>query len=128
MVKQDVTPSYYCEVREVISGDDLILLVDLNIDDLYKRVRARLMGVDTPSAYKQDEDAEAGRVRGEVRKMTRNRRCRINVYSQGRGGWLVTLFIVHPDNTEVEINKVLRDMGFVYAPNKEKRNGDAAKA
>ena len=29
-------------VEEVHSGDDLILMVDLNVDCLYKKVRARL--------------------------------------------------------------------------------------
>lgn len=123
-MKQDIVPSYECKVMEVISGDDLILLVDLNVEDLFKRVRARLRGVDTPSAYRQDGNVEAGRVRADVRKMTAKKQCRIDVHSQGRGGWVVTLFVQSGDE-EMELNGALRDMGFIYAP-KEDRNETAA--
>lgn len=124
-MKQDIVPSYNCKVMEVISGDDLILLVDLNVEDLFKRVRARLRGVDTPSAYKQDGNVEAGRVRADVRKMTVKKQCRIDVHSQGRGGWVVTLFVQSGDD-EIELNSALRDKGFVYAPKQEAKNEASA--
>lgn len=125
-MSQDIVPSYLCRVQEVVSGDDLVLMVDLGVDDLYKRVRARLKGVDTPSAYKQDGDAEAGKVRTEVRNLIKSRPCRIDVHSQGRGGWVVTLFMQQSDGAEIELNQMLRERGFVYSPKQESRNGDKA--
>lgn len=126
-MKTDVVPSYSAKVMEVVSGDDLTLMVELGIDDLYKKVRARLRGVDTPSAYKQSGDVEAGRVRADVRKLTKGRNCRIDVHSQGgRGGWVVTLYVV-TDEGELELNAFLREKGFVYSP-KEREDGHTASA
>lgn len=127
-MQKDIVPSYHCKVMEVISGDDLIVLVDLNIDDLFKRVRARLRGVDTPSAYKENPDSTGGKVRADVHKLTKSKQCRIDVHSQGRGGWVVTLFIVQADGTEVQLNSALREQGFVYQPRQESRNGDTKTA
>ena len=124
-MQKDIVPSYHCKVMEVISGDDLIVLVDLNIDDLFKRVRARLRGVDTPSAYKENSDTTGGKVRADVHKLTKNKQCRIDVHSQGRGGWVVTMFVIQSDGTEVQLNAALREQGFVYQqPRQESRNGD----
>ena len=42
--------TYDAEVREVFSGDDLVVLVDLGVESLWKRQRVRLAGGDTPNA------------------------------------------------------------------------------
>ena len=91
----------------------MILLVDLNVDDLFKKVRARLQGVDTPDAFKSTGDTEAGRVRAEVRRITKGRQCRIDVHAQGRGGWKVTLFVL-ADDLHLNLNEKLRKDGFVF--------------
>lgn len=104
---------FFAEVKEVHSGDDLILLVDLGIDNLYKKIRARLCGVDTPDAYKADPSTEAGKVRDYVKTLVKNRRCYIEVHSERKNSWLVTLFI-EQGNTLSCLNKLLIDDGYVY--------------
>lgn len=106
--------SYYVTVEEVHSGDDLIAMVDLGIDKLFKRVRLRLQGVDTPNAYKAKIGTEAGLLRDEVKKLTSNR-CRVEIVSEGKGGWLVILLAEDPNTqTEININDLLKKRGFVY--------------
>lgn len=109
-----MTRSYYVAVEEVHSGDDLIAMVELGVDKLFKRVRLRLQGVDTPNAFRAKTDTEAGLLRDEVRSMTTGK-CRIEVVSEGKGGWLVVLFAEDPKTrTEVNVNDVLKARGFVY--------------
>lgn len=105
---------YKVEVKEVRSGDDLVLLVDLGLDNLYKKVRARLLGVDTPDAYQADAATEAGKVRDEVRDITRRGKCSIMLHSQGPGGWKVTLLVHMTDNKSVDVNSALKAMGYTY--------------
>lgn len=108
------TKTYEAKIEEVHSGDDFILLVDLGVDGLYKRVRARLHGVDAPNAYKAGPGTEAGIVRDEVKNMLGGR-CRVDVVSEGKGGWVVRLH-THTVTGFVCINDVLRDKGYVYNP------------
>lgn len=107
---------FQCDVIEVHSGDDLICLVDLNVDGLYKKIRVRLAGVDTPDAYQQSLDTPAGQVRETVRKLTAGKGCQIDVHSQARGGWVVTLWIEEEtDGTKlVNLNEALVKQGFVF--------------
>jgi hypothetical protein len=104
---------YFAEVKEVHSGDDLILMVDLGIDNLHKKTRARLCGVDTPDAYKADPTTEAGKIRDYVKGVVKGRRCYIEVHSERKNSWLVTLFV--EQNSELScLNKLLIDQGYVY--------------
>jgi hypothetical protein len=106
--------SYPCQVEEVHSGDDLIAMVDLGVDRLFKRVRLRLQGVDTPNAYRAKTETEAGILRDEVKKLTAGR-CRAELVSEGKGGWLVVLFAEEPGtHFEVNVNDLLKGRGFVY--------------
>lgn len=105
---------YDARVEEVHSGDDLVLLVNLGVDGLYKRVRTRLYGVDVPNAYRACADTEAGEVRDEVRRVTTGRPCKIQVITQGRGGWVVILFVLSGDGTQTNVNEVLIGRGYVY--------------
>lgn len=106
---------YRCDVIEVHSGDDLIVFVDLEIDGLYKRTRIRLAGCDTPDAYQKAVDTTAGKVREKVRRLTAGRPCQIDVHSQGRGGWKVTLWTATEDSDDlVNVNKILVDDGFIF--------------
>ena len=92
-------------------------MVDLGIDGLFKKVRSRLCGVDTPDAYRADASTEAGQVRDYVKALVKSRRCYIEVHGERRNSWLVTLFI-EDDGKLSCLNKVLIDQGFVYASRK----------
>lgn len=100
-------------VEEVHSGDDLLVLVDLGVDGLYKRVRARLQGVDTPSAFRATKDTEAGKIRDYVRGIVSRGKCRVALHSEGKGGWLVTL-LVNNDVSTFNVNDDLMVKGYVY--------------
>lgn len=106
--------TYSVKVEEVHSGDDLLLLVDLGVDGLYKKVRARLQGVDTPDGYKAGPDTEAGRIRDEVRRLTYTE-CMIALQSSGRGGWHVVLFFKDRETRAfLNLNDLLKARGYVY--------------
>lgn len=107
------------EVEEVHSGDDLVLLVNLGVDGLYKRVRARLRGVDTPSAFRAGKDSEAGEIRDTMRTLTSRGSCTIELHSHGRGGWLVTLFISTKESGVINVNEYLQAKGYVYQGKQE---------
>ena len=110
-----IKQSYNVDVLEVHSGDDLVLMVSLGLDSLYKKVRARLQGVDTPDAYKASTDTQAGEVRDKVRTLTKGKRCYIDVHTQssGKSGWVVTLYL-GPDNSHANLNEILRKDGYVF--------------
>lgn len=105
---------YKVIVEEVHSADDFILLVDLGVDGLFKRTRARLHGVDAPNAYKVRADAEAGRLRDEVKRMVMGAHCEIGLVSEGRGGWLIDLYMHSSATGEVHVNSALRARGYIY--------------
>lgn len=104
---------YRVDVVEVHSGDDLVLMVDLGIDGLFKKVRARLQGVDTPDAYKTAADTEAGQVRKYVQKLTIRKRCYVIVHNMSVGGWKVSLYLGNSSSTEC-LNDILKAKGYVY--------------
>lgn len=111
-------------VEEVHSGDDLMLMVSLGVDGLFKRVRARLKGVDTPSAYKTKGNTEAGAVRDTIREVTSRGQCKVLVHNSGKGGWLVTLFVTPKDTEEtLNINEFLISKGYVYQNRAEQLEG-----
>ena len=102
-------------VEDVYSGDDLVLMVDLGVSGLYKKVRARLVGVDTPSAFQAAKHTEAGKVRDLVKTSVGRGKCSIELHSEGKGGWLVTLF-VNTNGHELNINSMLAERGYVFTP------------
>ena len=102
------------QVEEVHSGDDLVLMVNLGVDNLYKRVRARLFGIDTPDAYKADSTTEAGKVRDWVKNLVLGKSCHVELHSFKKGGWIVTLFVTEPGREPVNVNKLLHESGFVF--------------
>ena len=101
------------EVLEVHSGDDLVLLANLGIDGLYKKVRVRLQGVDTPDAYKASPDTEAGILRDRVSRLLKGKKCTIDVHTQGKSSWVVTLFFGNQITNE-SLNEVLQNEGYVF--------------
>lgn len=101
-------------VEEVHSGDDMVVMVDLGIDKLFKRQRIRLAGVDTPNAYKAKGESEAGVIREEVRQLIDGCKCSIEVLQEGKGGWLVNLYIRNKEQNEMSVNEFLKGRGFIY--------------
>lgn len=100
-------------IEQVISGDDLMVLVELAFDDLWKKVRIRLEGVDTPDAYKESAATEAGKIRQQVSDIVRSGKCTIEVKSQSRKAWVVVLY-VHKNNEKINLNELLKSQGFIY--------------
>ena len=101
------------EVLEVHSGDDLVVLANLGVDNLFKKVRVRLYGVDTPDAYKASPGTEAGNIRDRVSSMVKGKKCLIEVHSQGRSSWVVTLY-PGLDGTVESLNDILKSEGHVF--------------
>lgn len=106
---------FNCSVEQVHSGDDIIAMVDLRHDGMFKKTRMRLKGVDTPDAYKAARDTPAGRIREQVRSILIGSPCRVEQHAEGKGGgWVVTLHVY--DNGEwINLNERLIEMGYVYA-------------
>lgn len=105
--------AYTGEVREVFSGDDLIALVDLGVENLWKRQRIRLAGVDTPPAINATGDTEAGKLRNFVRMLTRGKKAQITVISRNTNSWVVTLVVETPEGM-VNVNEMLISRGFEF--------------
>lgn len=104
---------YQCEIREVFSGDDLIALVDLGVENLFKKQRIRLHEVDTPNAINAKGDTEGGQIRSEIRQMVRGRRSVIKVISRNASSWIVELSVTTPDGV-VNINELLSGRGYTF--------------
>lgn len=108
------------ETKEVHSADDLVLMVNLGVDGLFKRVRARLYQVDTPNAYRLGSATEAGTLRDEVRKRLMGAHsCKIALVAERKGGWLVNLYVQDvPTAPPICLNEYLISKGYAY---KERR-------
>jgi endonuclease YncB( thermonuclease family) len=109
-----VTSEYACEVREVFSGDDLVAMVDLGVENLWKRQRIRLHGVDTPTAIGAAPDTDAGKVRAYIRNLTRGRKGRLTVVSRNTNSWVVTLVVETFEGTSVNVNEYLIAQGYQF--------------
>lgn len=120
---KDGEHEFVAEVLDVRSGDDLTLMVNLRVGGLFKKVRARLRGVDAPDAFKQSPDTEAGRIRDTVKDIVHRKAIRIIVHSEGseKSGWIVTAY---PDTgyNKQTLNEMLIEMGYTYdSENRGKR-------
>lgn len=114
-------PSVFeADVLEVLSGDDLILMVNLGVEDLYKRQRVRLKDVETPNAIGQGDGTEAGKVRKQVTQLCRNRKVQIARLNQTAHAWVVTLRILVPDSEPIHLNELLIKQGYAF--DRRKRN------
>ena len=107
---------FSCEIRDVFSGDDLVVFLDLGFEDMWKKKRVRLHGVDTPNAVHAQEDSEAGRVRKQVRTLARGRRGIFTVTSKGLSSWVGTLIVESPSapGGVLNLNQHLIDQGYVF--------------
>lgn len=105
--------SYKGEVKDVYSGDDLLVMLDLGVDDLHKKKRVRLAGVDTPNAVHEPDDSEAGKVRTFVKGLVQNRACTLQVTSKIGGSW-VGVLIIHARDTDINLNDLLIARGYQF--------------
>jgi hypothetical protein len=101
------------EAKEVFSGDDLILLIDLGMDDLWKRKRVRLHGVDTPNAVNQGPETEAGKLRTYVRELVKNKRLHITPVSQN-GNSMVAIIEIEREGERFNLNDDLIARGYKF--------------
>lgn len=108
-----MTNEYSCEVREVFSGDDLVVYIDLGVENLLKRQRVRLAGVDTPPAINASGDTEAGQIRKYVRDLTKGKKARLTVVTRNANSWVCQLFVLAPEG-EFSINEVLIAKGYKF--------------
>lgn len=105
---------YKARVVDVYSGDDLLLMVDLGVDGLFKQVRARLHGVDAPNAFREREGSEAYVVRDEVKNILENQVVQIDIHHEGRGGWVVELWYLDALQVHRSLNSFLQKRGYIY--------------
>ena len=111
-------PQYSARVTQAISGDDLMTFVELVTDDLYKKVRVRLDGVDTPDGYKQPKSTPAGAIREEVYGLAHGKDCKMDVVKQSRKYWIVILHIPQEGGGFMNLNEYLKEKGFTYPRDK----------
>lgn len=109
--------TYKASVPDVFSGDDLVLMVDLGVENLHLRQRVRLFGVDTPNAIGEGADTEAGRVRKFVRNLTRDKTVTLQVRSKVGTSW-VGVVTIHTREGDVNLNEELIKQGYAF--NREK--------
>ena len=109
---------YSVKVLDVRSGDDLILMVDIGFDNLYKRVRARLKGVDTPNATPDGgiPSEEAKNVQQYVKQKISSRPAFADLHGiTRRGWWLITLYVQISDTELYSINSMLKKEGHTFS-------------
>lgn len=109
----DTGKRFTAEVKDVFSGDDLVVMVDLNVDDLWKRRRVRLHGVDTPNAVRAGPETPAGQVRAYIKNLCQGRKLEIEVVSQGVSCWVVKAWVLLDDGPH-NLNDDLSAQGFAY--------------
>lgn len=115
MGKNCILRCFSAEVLDVHSGDDLIVLADLGMDGLYKKVRVRLKGVDTPDAYHSGPETEAGKIREYVKQLVKGKKVFMEVHNIVKHGtnWVVTIYLGDDSNSQ-SLNAMLIDMGYVF--------------
>lgn len=104
---------YEGEVTDVYSGDDLIVMVDLQVEDLFKRRRIRLHGVDAPNAIGASSQTEAGKVRAYVRSICERKRVRLTVISKNLRSWVAVVEVLG-DGEPHNINQDLIAQGYKF--------------
>lgn len=106
--QQSVT--YACSVVRVLGGDDVVMMVDLGVDNLFKRVRVKLQGVLVP-----DKNADRARHHEAKQQLIKALKgdCAIKLCDVSKGIWLVRLFVKQQGSWH-DVNERLIARGFVY--------------
>lgn len=105
---------YIGEVVEVFSGDDLVVLIDLGVDDLYKKKRVRLYGVDTPNAVGQNISSPAGQIRSYVRQLCKGKKVRMAVVTESLRSWVARVEVETSPGTFYCVNDDLISKGYKF--------------
>lgn len=108
-----LSKQFSASVVNVLSGDDMVVLLDLEAEGLFKKQRLRLRGVDTPSALNQGNETEAGTLRTEIFGILKGKELRIVVHNRGAASWVADVYY-REGTREVHLNKALVDMGYEY--------------
>lgn len=101
------------EVTQVFSGDDLIVMVDLGVESLFKKQRVRLHGVDAPNAVRSGSETAAGQVRAYVKALCKGKKIELQVVSRGVSSWVVIAWVLL-DSGPHNLNNDLIAQGFAY--------------
>ena len=112
--KKNGNDIYRGRVTEVFSGDDLITMIDLGAEDLVKRVRIRLEGVDTPNAVRSAPNTSAGKIRSYVSAATKNRDCSFEVFARPRHNTWVARVTIHRKEGDINLNQELINQGYKF--------------
>lgn len=104
---------YEGTVLDVFSGDDLTVMIDLRVDDLHKKRRIRLHGVDTPNGTGAAASSEAGKLRAHVRQLCHRRRVRLTIMSKGMASWVAIVEVLGSDAPH-NINQDLINQGYAF--------------
>ena len=107
------TVTYKGRVEQVYSGDDMIVMLDLAVEGLYKKQRIRLAGVDTPNGVRESAESEAGKVRAYVLGLCKNHDLSITVLSRSRSSWVASV-VVHLKEGDFDLNDDLIKRGYLY--------------
>lgn len=87
---------YKAIITKVYDGDTLTAEVDLGFHLWAKKIKLRLMGVDTPEIRTKDpkEKARAIKARDRVRELCLGKEVVITTHGKGKyGRWLVTVYV-----------------------------------
>lgn len=95
---------YSVEVIRINTIDDLVGYIDLGHDSLYKKVKMRLLGIQSP-----EQDTIYLSTIKEMKKM-QGTRCTITLHFKRGNSWIVTLW----DSLGCNINEKLAKEGFIY--------------
>lgn len=105
--------SFVGEVVEILSGDDLIVMVDLGVENLHRKTRVRLLGVDTPNALDTSQGDHAAEIRREVQTMVRGKKVRLEVSARNNSSWVAEVY-VKQSGQDLHLNALLRERGYVF--------------
>lgn len=112
---------YAGTVVEVSSADDLWVNVDICFDNLLKKQRVRLSGVDAPRVTKEANDIVADSLRSYVRQLCmkpdddfKPRQVRVHLLERRNASWIVRLEVRLPNGTLHDLNQDLIDRGYAY--------------
>jgi hypothetical protein len=104
---------YEGQLVAAYSGDDLIVMLDLKVESLHKKMRIRLSGVDTPNGIGASPESEAGRIRADVLKMCRNKQLRVTIVNKQSTKWIAVVE-VNRDGELFNINNDLISKGYEF--------------
>jgi endonuclease YncB( thermonuclease family) len=104
---------YEGQVLDVFSADDLMVMLDLGVDDLHKRMRIRLHGVDTPNGLGSPKGTEAGELRRKIRELCYKQKIKVTVISKAVSSW-VAVVEVKTSTGLFNVNADLIAQGYVF--------------